>query len=199
VGGGALLLLLYLLLIYLLPTGRAALAGQVIYGLAFHALFFLTGGSYQEPIPDLDRPLALLIRFGPMVGAALLAAALCSGLLLSRVEFRRRRTLPASALHVTLSIAGAGALPVGILVLIMGWEFPARLPALGLWVWFFLTAIQVVLLGCLGPVAAWVMVRTARYGRRRWPPKEIGDPERNADKVVRLKAIRRARRHGAKA
>lgn len=199
VGGGALLLLLSLLLVYVLPTGRAALAGQIVYGLVFHALFFLTGGSYQEPVPNLESPPALLVRFGPMVGAALVAAALCSGLLLSRVEFRRKRALPASALYVALSLVAAVALPAVVLVLVLGWEFPARLPALGLWVWFFLTAVQVVLLGGLGPIAAWVMVRTAQYGRRRWPPKEIGDPERNADKVVRLRAIRRARRHGARA
>lgn len=198
-GGGALLLLLYLIIVYRQPFGGAVLAGHLIHGLAFHALFFLFGGRYGPDLVGLDSPLdALRLRFGLIAGAAMLLATVTTGLLLARKEFKRTSYLTTSALHMALSLAAAIALPMAIGVLLVGWEFPVELPATGLQVWFFVTVLQVMLIGGLSPLWAWTTMRAVRFGQRLWPRREIGDPEVNADKVVRLKAIRRSSKQGVR-
>lgn len=195
-GGGALLLLLYLVIVYRQPYGGPVLLGHLLYGVSFHALFFLLGGRYGPDLAGLDSPLgAIRLRFGLIAGAAMILATVTAGLLLSRKEFKRASYLTAAALHLALSLAAVLSLPTGIAVLLVGWQFPAELPATGLWIWFFLTALQVMVIGALSPLWAWTTVRAVRLGQRLWPQKEIGNPEINADKVVRLRAIRRSSKH----
>lgn len=101
--------------------------------------------------------------------------------------------------HSTLSLLAVLVLPVAVALLFIGWEFPEQLPATGMLVWFCVTAVQVVVLGYLSPVWALLTVISARTARRLWPLKEVGDPARNADKVVRMRTLRRsARRHTVK-
>lgn len=198
-GGGALLLLLYLVIVYRQPFGGAVLAGHLLHGLAFHTLFFLFGGRYGPDLVGLTSPLAdLRLRFGLIAGAAMLLATVATGLLLSRKEFKRSAYLTTSALHMALSLAAAIALPMVTAVLLVGWDFPVELPASGPQIWFFVTVLQVMLIGGLSPVWAWTTLRAVRFGQRRWPRREIGDPAINADKVVRLKAIHRSSNQGVR-
>lgn len=195
IGGAALLLLLYLFVVYRSPFGRAAFTAHVTYILLFHALFFALGGRYGPGLVDLNRPWTeLAYRYGLACAAAMLLAMTVGGFLLSRKEYKRSRYLAASGLHIAFSQVVVIALPPAALVAVMGWDFPVALPAVGLWVWFFLSAGQIILIGALAPVWAWAAVRSARFALKQWPLKEIGNPEVNADRVVRLRALKRADR-----
>jgi hypothetical protein len=194
-GGGALILLLYLLVLYRGPFGGPAFGVHLTYGILFTALYLALGGRLGQGVADLGLPWQEpAYRYGLASAAAMLLAAVVGGMLVSRKEYRRTRYLAASGLHAALGLVALIALPVGVVVLVTGWEFPVALPDARLWVGFFLVALQVVVIGCLGPVWAWATVRVARFARRHWPVKEVGDPEVNADKVVRLRALRRAGR-----
>lgn len=198
-GGGALALLLYLLIVFRQPFGGAVLLGQMLYAAAFHALFFLFGGRYGATMRGISSDLPhLRLRFGLIMAVAMLLAVIPAGMLLSRREVKRISWVVTSSLHLCLSLAAAVALPTALGVLLVGWDFPVDLPSPGLWIWFLLTAMHVVVIGGLSPVWAWAAVRAFRFARRRWPLKEIGDPVVNADKVVRLKAIRRSSKHGSR-
>lgn len=196
VGPALLALALYLLFVYRSPFGAAALRAHLTYLAAFHALFFAVGGEYGPGAAGLGGPWSLAaLRYAPAAAVGGLAAALMAGFGVSRRDYRKSRYVAAAGLHTALSCAALLSLPVGALVLLVGWEFPEALPPAALWVWFFLTALQVMVLGALGPVWAAVTVHAARYARNRWPLPEVGDPEVNADRVVRLRALRRARKH----
>lgn len=198
-GGGVLALLLYLVIVYRRPFGEAVLLGHTIYAAAFHLLFFLSGGRYGTEMLGLAPQLSRLgLRLGLIMAGAMLLAVVPAGLLLSRREVRRISTVIAQSLHLCLSLAAAVVLPAVVGVLLVGWDFPIDLPAPGLWIWFFLTALHVLVIGGLSPVWAWAAVRAFRFARRRWPLKEIGDPAVNADKVVRLRALRRSSKHGSR-
>lgn len=196
-GSGALVLLVYLLIVYRQPFGGAVLLGHALYAALFHSLFFLIGGRYGTTMLGLETPLtALRLRFGLVMAGSLLLAMIAAGMLLSRREVKRINYVVTSSLHLCLSLAAAVALPVGVGVLLVGWEFPIDLPAPGLSIWFLLTVMHVMVIGGLSPVWAWAAVRGFRFARRRWPLKEVGNPEVNADKVVRLKALRQSSKHG---
>lgn len=195
-GGLLVVALLYLIIAYRQPYGGALLAGSVTYAGAFHALFFLTGGAYSSGMAGLASPSStLVLTLGLKVVAAMILAATISGFLLSRKGFKKRSYLTAAGMHMALSTAVLLSLPVAVMLAFVGWEFPVALPPLGLLIWFFLTALQVMLIGYLGPLWGLVAVSATRIAHRLWPVKEIGDPVRNADNVVRLKALRRHARH----
>lgn len=195
-GPGLLILLLYLLLLYRSRPGGAAFRAHVAYAALFTLLFLALGGARIITGSLAGRSWT---EWAYLLGAASAVAALLSavvaGFVLSRREYRQARYLAAGGLHAALGLVALNALPAGALVLLTGWSFPVALPPFGLWAAFFIAALQIVVIGALGPVWAWTTVRTARFARLRWPPREVGDPEINADKVVRLKAIRRADRH----
>lgn len=196
-GPGLLLALLYLLIVYRSPSGAAAFRAHLTYLALFHALFFALGGAYGPRAAGLDGPSTLAaLRYALAAAAAALLAAYAAGFALSRRDYRKPRYVAAAGLHAALSCAALLALPVGGVVLLVGWEFPVALPPAGLWVWFFVTALQVMVIGALAPVWAFATVQAARFARHRWPPPEVGDPEINADRVVRMKALRRARKRG---
>lgn len=193
--GGALAVLLYLLLVWRSAFGGPLVMGTITYGAVFHLLFFLTGGSYSAALSGLespDRMLAWSIAFRAM--GAMTVAVVAAGYLLSRKGFKRRGYLAMAACHLALSTAVVVALPVAVMVLFTGWAFPTTLPATGLVVWFFVAGLQAMAITALSPLWAAMTVAAASVSRRLWPIKEVGNPETNADKVVRLRALRRARR-----
>lgn|GEM_PF-2034267 len=199
VGPGLLLLLIYLVIVWRQPFGRAALLSAIVYGIAFQVFFFLSGGRYSNALHGLDSPLPdLRLRLGLVAGAAMGLTAIVTGLLLSRREFKRPSYLTTSALHINLSLAALVSIPAGGAALLVGWEFPVALPATGLWVWFFTSVLQVLVIGGASPVWSLLTVQSARLGQYLWPLPEVGDPEANADKVVRLRAIKRSRNHSAR-
>lgn len=195
-GPGLLILLLYLVLLYRSRPGGAAFRAHVVYAALFSLLFLALGGSQIVAGSLAGRSWT---QWAYLVGAASAVAALlasvAAGFVLSRREYRQTRYLAAGGLHAALGLVALNALPAGALVLLAGWSFPVALPPFGLWAAFFIATLQIMVIGALGPVWAWTTVRAARFARHRWPPREVGDPEINADKVVRLKAIRRADRH----
>ncbi|WP_374711478.1 hypothetical protein [Symbiobacterium terraclitae] len=198
-GPGLLILLLYLLLLYRSRPGGAAFRAHLVYAALFTLLFLALGGGHIVRGSLAGRSWAeWAYLFGAASAVASLLAAVTAGFVLSRREYRQSRYLAAGGLHAALGLVALNALPAGALVLLTGWSFPVALPPFGLWAAFFIAALQVVVIGGLGPVWAWTAVRAARFARHRWPPREVGDPEINADKVVRLRAIRRADRHRRK-
>jgi hypothetical protein len=191
-GGAVLLALLYLIVAYRQPYGGALLAGSITYAAAFHALFFLTGGAYATGMAGLESPGRMLaLTLGLKAAVAMAVAAAITGFLLSRKGFKKRSYLTAAGMHMALSTAVLLSLPVVVMLAFVGWDFPVALPPFGLLIWFFLTALQVMLIGYLSPLWGVVTVSATRLAHRLWPVKEIGDPVRNADNVVRLKALRR--------
>jgi hypothetical protein len=195
-GGLLLVALLYLIIAYRQPYGGALLAGSVTYAAAFHALFFLTGGAYSSGMAGIESPgRTLALTLGLKAAAAMILAAAITGFLLSRKGFKKRSYLTAAGMHMALSTAVLLSLPVAVMLAFVGWEFPVALPPPGLLIWFFLTALQVMLIGYLSPLWGLIAVSATRFAHRLWPVKEIGDPVRNADNVVRLKALRRHARH----
>lgn len=195
-GGAVLVLLLYLLVVYRTPFGRAAFTAHLTYVILFHALFFALGGRYGPGLAGLEGTWTdLAYRYGLASVAAMLLAMTAGGMLLSRRDYKKARYLAASGLHIAFSQVAVIALPMIVLVGVLGWEYPVALPTVGLWVWFFLSVGQVMIIGALAPIWSWTTVRSARFALRQWPRKEIGNPEVNADKVVRLRALRRADRH----
>jgi hypothetical protein len=191
-GGALVFLLLYLVIAWRQPYGGALLMGTLTYAVAFHALFFLTGGRYSAGMAGLDAPVrTLAITVGLKVVGAMAASAAVTGFFLSRRSFKKSSYLTAAAMHGLLSTAAVLAMPIVVALAFSGWDFPVALPSLGLLVWFFLTAFQVMLIGYLSPVWAFVAVSTARFSRSLWPIKEVGDPVRNADNIVRLRSLRR--------
>jgi hypothetical protein len=163
-----------------------------VYAAAFHALFFLTGGSYSGGMAGLDNPgRSLVLGLGARAAGAMLIALMVTGHLLARKGFKKRAYVAAAACHLLLSSALVIALPVAGMLARTGWQFTDTLPAPGLVVWFFVTGVQVLAIGYLSPLWVALTVSSAAISRQAWPLKEIGDPERNADKVVRVKALRR--------
>lgn len=191
-GGLALLMVLYLAVALSRRFGGPLFLSLVTYAGAFHLVLYLVDGGYLQALAGLNGvnrsslALAALKVAGPMV-----LACLVNGFLLSRQGFRRQSFLGAAALHTALSVAAATALPATVLLLITGWDYAAGLPAAGLVAWFLTAAFQVAVVGYLSPVWVAVTVNAARLSFYLWPLPELGDPVRNADNVVRLRAIRR--------
>jgi hypothetical protein len=193
--GGALLLILIYLFVVLRRFGSPIFVGIVAFAALFHMIFFLTGGRYSFAMAGLESPDAQLVwgLAGRSAGAMALAVV-ATGHLLARRGVKKRSYVSTAACHLALSTVLVMALPVAVTLVLSGWEFPVALPAPGLIVWFFVTGVQVMTISYLSPLWAAVAVSAASVSRRFWPPKEIGDPERNADKVVRLKALKRTGR-----
>lgn len=194
-GGGLLVLLLYLLIVYRRPFGGPVFLATLIYAALFHLLFFGMGGRFSASTTLLDLPLtSLRWRLPLMAGIAMAVAAVFAGIALSRKSNRKIAYVATASLHMALGVAGAVALPMGVAVLLVGWRFPVAVPSASLWIWFFVTVAEVLVITALSPLWTAVTVRSARWAIRLWPPKEIGNPEINADKVVRLKALKRSER-----
>lgn len=193
-GGALLLLLIYLIIVLRAPFGGPVMAGVLTYAAVFHVIFFLTGGSYSAALPGLDEPgRGVILGLAAPGAGGMVAAAMVTGYLLSRKGFKKRAYVATAALHMALTTALLTALPVAVVLGRSGWDFTVSLPATGRIVWFFVTGLEVMVIGYLSPLWAGVTVSAAALSRKWWPLKEIGDPERNADKVVRLKALRRTR------
>lgn len=195
VGGILLALVLYLVLAFRQPFGGALFLGVLTYGAVYHLLYFLTGGRYSATmagLESLDRH--AIAAMGLRSAVAMTAACLVGGFSMSRRGFKYPSYMTAAALHLSLVTAAVGALPVVIAVGLIGWQFPVELPAAGLLIWYFITGLQVVVIGYMSPVWAAITVFTCRTAQRLWPLKEIGDPELNADKTVRVQALKRSKR-----
>lgn len=191
--GALLLVLLYLIVVWRQPYGGVAFVGTLAYAVFFHVIFLATGGRYSAALSGLEAPDAsLLWSLRAQSAAAMAPAAIISGYFLSRKGFKKRSYMAAAASHVGLHTVVLVALPVAVSLLFTGWDFPVALPAPGLLVWFFVTAIQVTVVGYLSPVWVMLTVISANLSAKLWPLKETGDPERNADKVVRLRALRQS-------
>lgn len=192
-GPALLLLALYLVIAVRQPFGGPLMMGALTYGLVFHLLFFGTGGRYSPFIQGLEGlPRAAVAGLGLRAAVAMSAGAIVTGLFLSRRTFKRTSYLTSAALHMILSTLVLISLPVVAAVGITGWEFPAELPHLSLLVWFFVTGVQVAVVGYMSPLWAVLTLTVVRLARNLWPLKEVGDPERNADKVVRMRSLRRS-------
>lgn len=196
-GGALLLLLIYLAVVLTRRFGGPLFCSLLTYLAAFHILLLLTGGGYLGTvvgIAEITRTSLLLQGLKVVVPMAL--ACLVNGFLLSRQRVRKKNFVGAASLHTALSTAAVTAIPVIILLAVVGWEFPAGLPAPGLVAWFLTAAFQVVVIGYLSPLWLILTVNAARFSLKLWPLPEIGDPVRNADNVVRLKNVRRHSRTG---
>jgi hypothetical protein len=193
-GGALLLILIYLFIVLRAPFGGPVIGGVFTYAAVFHVIFFLTGGSYSAALPGLEEPgQGVVLGLASPGAGAMVAATMVTGYLLSRKGFKKRAYVATAALHMTLTAALLMALPVAVILGRTGWDFTVSLPKTGLLIWFFATGLQVMVMGYLSPLWAGLAVSAAALSRKWWPLKEIGDPERNADKVVRLKALRRTR------
>lgn len=197
-GGGMLVLVLYLILVLRLPYGGALLVGIVTYSTLFQLGFFMLGGRYSVTMGGLEG----LNRDGvatlglTTAGAMAITSLLC-GFLLSRKGFRKRTYLTVASFHMALAILVSTVLPVTGLLLFTGWEFPVELPSVGLLIWFLVSCLQVLIIGFMSPIWAILAVVATRVAIRLWPLKEVGDPEQNADKVVRLRTLKRTGRRRA--
>lgn len=191
-GGAGLLLLLHLTVLWWRPLGGLHFLGMLLYTLLFQAGFYLTGGRYSAAMGGLGRMSPELVAgLGLLSAASMALTCLVIGLLLSRRSLARRSHRTATALHLALGTAAAITLPVVIMLIFVGWDFPVALPATGHLIWFFITALQVVILGYMSPIWAGLTVGACGVAQRLWPLKEAGDPEQNADRVVRRRSLER--------
>lgn len=192
-GGALLVLLLYLFAAFRQPFGGPLLMGILTYQVVFHGLFFLWGGRYSAAMVGLEHmERTLPAGLGLRTAIGMTVAVVVTGFFLSRRNFKHGPYLSAATLHMVLSTCAVVALPVVGALVFVGWDFPVALPAPGLLVWYFVAALQVVVIGYMGLIWAMIAVWSARFSRRVWPRKEVGDPEVNADKVVRARALRRS-------
>lgn len=190
--GALVLIAAYLIIVWRQPFGGAAYAGAITYMAAFQVIFFLTGGRYSAAMSGLAEPgRGLVLSLAGRSAGAMAIAVLVTGYLLSRKGFKKRAYVAAATCHMAITTALLMALPVAVVLGRTGWNFPIALPGMGLVVWFFVTGLQIAAIGYLSPLWAALAISAAAVSRHWWPLKEIGDPERNADKVLRLKALRR--------
>ncbi len=188
-------LLAYIVVVWRQSYGGAAFLGTLSYAALFHAGFYLNGGGYTGAMHGLGADgWSALLRPGVVTAATISLAALLHGYLLSRRGPRRGQYLTAAAIHWLLSTMALIALPVTAALLFTGWDFAVQLPPIGLSIWFLVTALQALVIGAGSPFWALISVTAGRTAARLWPRREVGDPEQNASKVVRLRALRRAGR-----
>jgi hypothetical protein len=172
-GGAALVLLVYLGIVLFQRFGGPVFVGAIAYAAVFHLVFFLTGGRYSAALPGLESPgLSLLIQLALKIGAGMTAAGLVTGVLLARRGFKKSSYLTVVSLHLALTTAAAVALPVVIGLVFVLWSFPVQLAAPGLLVWFFLTALEVMVIGFGSPLWVAVTVIATRMTAHIWPVKE---------------------------
>jgi hypothetical protein len=129
-----------------------------------------------------------------LAGIALVAQVLAGTLLgyrLSRKGFKRGDYLALAGLHLNLLLVVLTAIPLAIGWIFWGPILPVSLPSLPLLILLLAMVGQVPLLGALSPLTAFWTTLVSRTATRLWPLPEIGNPEENADKVVRLRAIKR--------
>lgn len=187
-----LLALIYLVVLALQPIARAVWSGALLYLLSLPALFYLTGGAYAflgAGLADWGRP-ALFRLAGIGLTAALLADS-WTGYRLSRKGFKRGGYLALAGLHLHLLLVILAGLPLLIGWVLLGDALPTSLPSLPLLALLLALLAQIPLLGALSPLGALWTTFISRTCTRLWPLPEVGDPEVNADKVVRLRAIKR--------
>lgn len=184
--------LLYLLVLIFQPIGRAAWGGALLYLVTVPAFFFLTGGRYRfmgAGLAEWNR-MALFQLAGIAAIGQLLAGA-WTGYRLSRKGFKRGDYLALAGLHLNLLLVVLSAVPLLVGWILWGPTLPISLPSLPVLLLLLALVGQVPLLGALSPLTAIWTTFISRTATQLWPLPEIGDPEKNADKVVRLRAIKR--------
>lgn len=194
-GAGILLLvaLLYLIVLAFQPIARSVWAGALLYLIALPALFYLTGGRYAylgSGLADWGR-LSLLRLAGISLVAAVLAGG-WTGYRLSRKGFKRGEYLALAGLHLHLLLVVLAGLPLLVGWTLLGGALPVTLPSLPVLALILTLLAQVPLLGIFSPLTAVWTTFVSRTCSRLWPLPEVGDPVENADKVVRLRALKRS-------
>lgn len=185
--------LLYLIVLAFQPIARPVWAGALLYLIAVPALFYLTGRRYANlggGLADWGR-LALF----RLAGISLIAAALAggwTGYRLSRKGFKRGDYLALAGLHLHLLLVVLTGIPLVVGWILLGGAPPVTLPSLPILALLLALLAQIPLLGVISPLAAIWTTFISRTCTQLWPLPEVGDPVENADKVVRLRAIRRS-------
>lgn len=194
-GAGIALLvaLLYLIVLAFQKIARPVWAGALLYLVTLPVLFYLTGGRYAYlggGLAEWGR-LSLFRLAGISLVAALLAGA-WTGYRLSRKGFKRGDYLALAGLHLHLLLVALAGIPLLIGWILLGGAPPVTLPSLPILALLLTLLAQIPLLGVISPLAAIWTTFVSRTCTRLWPLPEVGDPVENADKVVRLRAIRRS-------
>lgn len=185
--------LLYLIVLAFQPIARSVWAGALLYLITLPALFYLTGGRYAflgGGLADWGR-----LSLFRLVGITLVAAVLAStwtGYRLSRKGFKRGGYLALGGLHLHLLLVVLMGAPIVGGHILLGDALPTTLPSLPVLALLLGLLAQIPLLGVISPLAAIWTTFISRTATRLWPLPEVGDPVENADKVVRLRAIRRS-------
>ncbi len=166
VGGIALVLLVYVAIALSRPLRGPLLLGLLVYGVAYHLLFFAMGGQFSAQLPHLEEPgpafrTARLLQ----TAGAMLPAAIAVGWVQGRRGNRRPGHAAVAALHTNLVILSLLTLQVLGLLLWTGWGEHSRWPGAGWTVKFFLDAAQGMILGFGAPVWALVAGVTAAFSR----------------------------------
>lgn len=185
--------LLYLIILAFQPIARAVWAGALLYLITLPALFYLTGGRYAflgGGLADWGR-LSLFRLVGISLVAAVLAGA-WTGYRLSRKGFKRGDYLALASLHLHLLLVVLMGAPIVGGYILVGDALPITLPSLPLLALLLALLAQIPLLGVFSPLTAFWTTFISRTCTKLWPLPEVGDPVENADKVVRLRAIRRS-------
>lgn len=194
-GPGILLLfgLLYLIVLAFQPIARSVWAGALLYLITLPALFYLTGGRYAflgGGLADWGR-----LSLFRLAGISLVAAALAggwTGYRLSRNGFKRGDYLALAGLHLHLLLVVLTGIPLVGGYILLGDALPISLPSLPVLALLLALLAQIPLLGVVSPLTAIWTTFISRTCTKLWPLPEVGDPVENADKVVRLRALRRS-------
>lgn len=184
--------LLYLLIVTFQPFGRPVWGGVLLYLITVVTLFLLTGGRYRflgAGLADWGRVALFQLAGIALVGQ--LIAGTWMGYRLSRKGFKRGDYLALAGLHLNLLLVVLTAIPLLVGWILWGPALPVSLPSLPMVVLLLALVGQVPLLGALSPLTAFWTTFVSRTATQLWPLPEVGDPEENADKVVRLRAIKR--------
>jgi hypothetical protein len=195
VGPGILLLvvLLYLIVLGFQPIARSVWQGALLYLIVLPALLVLTGGRYAYlggGLADWGRPSLFQLAGMGLVATALAGA--WTGYSLSRKGFKRGDYLATAGLHLHLLLVALTALPLLIGWILLGGAPLATLPSLPVLGLVLLLLAQIPFLGVLSLLTAVWTTFVSRTATQLWPLPEVGNPEENADKVVRLRALRRS-------
>lgn len=191
-GGGILVALLCLIPILTRPFGGTATLSLFLYVGTFHVLFFAMGGRYGAWLTEAFQKGAFERILIPMAGASAVAAA-ATGAMLARRAVTSRGYLWVRSLTGLLATVSALLLGLAGLLVANGWEFPLMLPGATWLTAYLLTLLQIIVLGGGAPVWAILATSAGRLTNRLFPvTPPTPDPELKADKVVRMRPIRKS-------
>jgi hypothetical protein len=192
-GGALILTLIYLIALAAQPFGAAVFRGALVYLVTLPALVLLTGGRYAYLGGGLTEwgQVAVLKLAGLGILAGLVAAV-WTGYRLSRQGFKRGEYLAMAGFHLCLLLVLLGGLPLEIGWALWGDGLPVQLPGVLPLALILGLGGVITLLGLTAPLIAFMTTLASRVASQVWPLPEVGDPEENADKVVRLRAIKRS-------